>query len=352
LTARLASLLSLLVAVWAGAADASDLGTAGAFRSFGGTSCNGPARSCAPPPVDAGLPPTQQVRAHVARARALLDLVLVTDASAALGEALRLAPDDVEALTLRGRLALTEGNAEAAQVDIDHGLSVAPDDPDLLATRGAMAFTDCECRQALTDLDRALKVKPDDVDALFIRAGVYFRLHDATRAFTDLTENIAIRPADVRARIMRAALQLSHGDFTTTALDADAVIAAEPGNMDAILLRAKAREGLGDDAGAVAAYSALLDGPNARLARAVPQLQDAMLARARLNAKLDHVAEAGRDITTLLNNGGQKQILRLQLFLRSQGYPNLEISGVRSTSFDSALMACFADRVCGPQIKP
>ncbi len=151
---------------------------------------------------------------------------------------------------------------------------------------------------------------------------------------------------------MRAGLQLSRGDFTTAALDADAVIAAEPGNTQAILLRAKAREGLGDDVGAVAAYSAILDGPNARIAMAVPQFQDARLARARLNAKLNHTAEAGRDITTLIDNGGQKQILRLQLFLRSNGFPNIAITGARSTSFDTALMACFADQVCGPQVKP
>jgi hypothetical protein len=46
---------------------------------------------------------------------------------------------------------------------------------------------------------------------------------------------------------------------------------------------------------------------------------------------------------------GVQEMLQLQLYLRGDGYPN-EISGHPTTAFDTALNACFRDRVCRPNL--
>lgn len=333
------------------AAHASDLGTAGTFRSLGGVSCPATAENhCTPPPVDPSLPKRQQVRAHVARALALMDLLRVGDATTALDEALKLDPDDVQALTLRGRMALSDGDGERAQIDIDHALSLAPDDPDLLATHGSMASGLCECGQGLEDLGRALKAQPNNVDALFLRAMLYLSVNDTARAFADLTSLLGVAPDDLRARMMRAKLQLTRKDYALAAFDAGKVIAVQPANTDALLTRAKAHLGAGDDARALQSYTDLLDGAQASKALMVPEFREAMLERARLYTKLNRIADAKRDLDAVIEQGGQKAVLHLQLFLRRNGFSNMDISGARSPAFDTALMTCFSTPVCGPDM--
>ena len=329
-------------------AAATELGTAGPFRSIGGRICSSDA--CLPPPVDATLAREQQVRAHVARALALLDGLRVSDALVAFSDALAISPNDLQALTLRGRLSLTNGDVEAARIDIDRALSVAPQDADLLATRGWIGTGACRCDQALTDFNAALILKPTNVDILFGRALYYVGIHDTERAFTDLSASLSVAPDDVRARLLRADVQLARRDFNSATFDADKVLASDPLNFQALLIKAKARAGAGDDTGALESYTLLLDRSGVGLSLFEPQFRDAMLARARLFVKLGRFADASHDLQSILAQGGQKAILKLQLFLHDNGFPNVEITGVRSAAFDAALGTCFADKTCGPNL--
>jgi hypothetical protein len=122
-------------------------------------------------------------------------------------------------------------------------------------------------------------------------------------------------------------------------------------NNTALLFLAKARASAGDDEAAIASYTVLLDQAGARNALFVPDYREAMLDRARLYARQSRKDDAARDLGAVIEQGGPKAILRLQLFLRSNGFPNVEISGSRSTAFDTALASCFADKVCGPNLK-
>ena len=342
----------MLVAWGTSWADASELGTAGPFRSVGGAVCPaGSQDGCAPPPVDTALPLAEQVHAHIARALALLDLVRMTDAKSALDQALKLDPDNVQALTLRGRLAIYDLDGRSAAVDINHALYLAPNDANLLATRGALTVMACECRQALADFNAALKSDPNNIDALFLRAKFYLVNQDPVRAFVDLTTSLALDPDDLRARLMRAKVQLLRKDYDLATLDADKVIAARPHDTDALLTRAVARKSAGDEAGAIDSYTALLEGPAGVSGMlGIPAFRDAMLERARLYLKLKRFDEAKRDLSAIVAQGGQKTILKLQLFLHGDGFPNVDITGARSAAFDSALAACFSDTVCGPNL--
>lgn len=328
-------------------AKASDLGTSGPFRSLGGATCPaGTADGCLPPPVDRALPLAQQVTRHVERALALLDLLRIGDGGAALDEALRLDPDNVRALTLRGRLALTGGNPSAARPDIEHAFRLAPSDPDLLATLAAFSPPD----QALRDLDAALTRKPDDTDALFARARVLLGYHNLHAALVDLNRSLAVAPEDLRAQLLRAQVNLRLHAYDLAVLDADRVLAVRSPDRQALQIKAAARVGAGDEAGAIDAYTALLDAADLTRSMAPPELHEALVARGRLYAKQRRFAEAKRDLDALMAQRGVQGVLQLQLYLRGHGYPNVEVSGHPTTAFDTALDACFSDTVCGPNL--
>ncbi len=208
----------------------------------------------------------------------------------------------------------------------------------------------CRCDQAITDLNAAVSLKPGDTDILFARALYYSGIHDTERAFTDLSASLSIAPNDVRARLLRADVQLARQDFNSASFDADQVLASDPLNFQALLIKAKARAGAGDDTGALESYTLLLDRSGIGLSLFIPQFRDAMLARARLFVKLGRFADASRDLQSILAQGGQHAILRLQLFLHDNGFPNIEITGIRSPAFDVALGTCFADKTCGPNL--
>ncbi|GAC1333029.1 MAG: hypothetical protein NVSMB26_13540 [Beijerinckiaceae bacterium] len=341
-----ASLFALFVLTPAGAR-ASDLGTSGPFRSLGGTGCPaGTPDACAPPPVDPALPRAQQVRRHVERALAFLDLSRVGDSRTALDEALRLDPDDLQALTLRGRLSLTNGKPEAARTDIEHAFRLAPGDPNLLATIAAFSSPD----QAFQDLDAALAQKPDSIDVLFARARLYLRFGNTNAAFADLSRSLAIAPEDQRARLLRAQLQLRRQAYDLAIFDADKVLTTRAHSLEALQIKAAARLGAGDEIGAIETYTELLDDSGGIRFIAVPAFHDALVTRGRLYAKLHRLAEAKRDFDTLIGQQGVQALLQLQLYLRGHGYPNVEISDHHTTAFDTALNACFSDTVCGPNL--
>jgi hypothetical protein len=152
--------------------------------------------------------------------------------------------------------------------------------------------------------------------------------------------------------LLRASVQLSRKDYALAEADADKVFALEPWNRQASLYRAQARAGEGDDSGAIQAYTELLDKGGAGRALFMPQFRDAALARARLLLKVHRTEDAQKDLAAIIDQGGLRAILRLQLFLRANGYPNVEITGTHSVVFDTALTACFSDTVCGPNLKP
>ena len=328
-------------------AQASILGTSGPFRMLGGVTCPiGSANGCVPPPVDNNLPPSQQVMRHVERALTLLDLLRVAEAKAALDDALRLDPDNVQALTLRGRLALTEGSPDTARPDIERAFRLAPSNMNLLATLAALSPSD----QALKDLNTVLSVQPDDTDSLFARAVILLRNHDLTPALTDLNHSLAAAPDDPRAQILRAQVNLQRQSYDLAALDAQKLLSANPRNRQALQIVAAARVGAGDEAGAIESYTAILDGTDLTKLTPSPDLNAALVERGRLYAKRRRFDEAKRDLQVLMSLRGIQETLMLQIYLRGHGYPNVEITGHPTPVFDTALDACFSNTVCGPNL--
>jgi hypothetical protein len=74
--------------------------------------------------------------------------------------------------------------------------------------------------------------------------------------------------------------------------------------------------------------------------------RELLFQRAILNAQLKRLGSADADIATLMSAGGKQAVLRVQLYLRQHGFPDVRLDGDRSQHFNDALKACIIDRAC------
>jgi hypothetical protein len=79
----------------------------------------------------------------------------------------------------------------------------------------------------------------------------------------------------------------------------------------------------------------------------MPHFNQLMVQRAILLAKLDRSAEAGRDLDVIVTSGGKRVVIRLQVFLRRNGFEDVPLDGKRTAAFDEALQACIVNQACG-----
>jgi tetratricopeptide (TPR) repeat protein len=332
---------------------ADPMGSAGSFRSVGWAQCQAPHAewqrgACDPAPVDGSLSGSPLAHAHVERARALVAQTRMEEALKAADAAVAADPDNVAGRTLRGRLLATLGRSDAAERDYNAGLMLAPGDPVLRASRAELLLGRGDTRAALADIQAATAQRPDDVDVLWIKARIHMRLPRFDVAERDLDRAVAIEPEERRTRLLRAQLRLRLGNYVGAADDASHVLSGRPSDPTARETRAIARIGLDRPAEAIDDLNAILGPPGeASPAVASPHYREFLFQRALLLAQLGRAKDADADIGTLLRAGGKQAVLRVQLYLRQHGFPDVRVDGERSSGFDDAFRACIVDQACG-----
>ena len=343
--------VALLTAL-GGAAAANSLGTAGPFRMVGTETC--PAGfvaqlqgKCDPPPVDQKLAPQARSAAEVQRALKLISFARMDQAKRALDAAIAADPGNVAAYKLRARLAFP-ASLGSAEADVNAGLLLSPNDSDLLATRALLRRDHQDTAGAMRDANAAVAANPDSADAYWIRAQIVRELGQLDAAEADLTKAVSIEPGDMRARILRAQIRLALNRSKAAADDASAVLQQNPAEIFARQVRAVARGRLGDFAGAIDDFTAILGKPGQpiNVTPAQASFGELYLQRAILFAASGRPDDAMRDLDTVVTIGGQRAILRMQVYLRAHGFAGLPIDGKRSQAFDDAMRACFIDNVC------
>jgi tetratricopeptide (TPR) repeat protein len=360
------AVLRLAIALFAGAAGAvagfadalaaDPLGTAGPFRSVGWGRCEAGVQAqfsgaCDPAPVDPDLPAAERSQAHFERAIRLLSLVRMEQARQAVDAAIAADPNNVQARKLRARMNIP-GNGDVALADINAGLLLAPTDSDLLATRAMLMCGRCDKAGPLHDANEAVRQNGRNTDALWIRARILAELGQLPAADDDLTRALEIEPDYARARLLRAQFRMRLGRLKEAAEDADRVIGGGGGNgggASALQVRALARAGLGDWSGAVADLTAILGAPGAPTT-ASPRMaffNELYIQRAIALVHLGRESEAMRDFETVIGLGGRPAILRMQVYLRGNGFPDVPLDGQRSQALDDAVKACFVNDACG-----
>lgn len=301
--------------------------------------------ACDPAQVDPALTPTERVAAHLRRAGALISLGRLEEAQRSASAAIEVDPQNAAALMLRARIALSMGGVDAGERDLNAVLLVDPYNSAALASRALLHLGRREAELALRDVTKALETTPDDVDALWIKARVYIALDQTDRAADDLTRALGIEPDERRARLLRAQLRLRQGQLQTASEDATILIDTY-GDTSALEVRAIANTALDRPAEALADLDLILGRPGESATAALPQYHELLLQRAVLLAQLGRQSDAAKDVDTLVRARGKRGILRLQIYLRQHGFPDLPVDGERTSLFDEALRACLVQQAC------
>jgi tetratricopeptide (TPR) repeat protein len=346
---RAAPFLLAALAFPAAAYARDPLGTAGPFRSVGYVQCEGnwEQGACDPAPVDPGLLPAQQSGAHVDRALKLIALARLPQARESLDAAVKADPSNVSALKLRARVVMSAGADAGA--DVNAGLLLDPNDSDLLAMRAWLLHDHSKSRAGLLAVNKSIQINSRNADALWIRARILLANHWFEDAEADLTKALAIEPDYFQALHLRAAVRMQLDRPAEALADANRALEQRPTAISAFQLRSMAHAALGDFQGLVADLTAVLGEPG-QPANADPSMAmftGMYVQRAIALVRLGRHGDAMQDIDTVARLGGQQAILRMQVYLRSNGFPDVPVDGKRSGLFDDAMKSCFVDQACG-----
>src|SRR5258708_4342319 len=254
--ARIVAPIAISALLGLAPAEAADpFGTAGSFRQTGRAQCGAPMTdlmkgACDPAPVDPALESQELVRAHIARARALVSFARMEEAQKAADAAIQADPRNVEALTFRARVALSRLQSETAERDLNAALLLDPRNPVLLATRAELLLGRNKTQAALEDVTAAQQLSPADFDVLWIKARVYMALNQLDQAEEDLGRALLIEPDERREPLFRAQVRLSPAKFEGAIEDATVIVQKHP-DPSALEVRAIANTALDRRAEAV-----------------------------------------------------------------------------------------------------
>jgi tetratricopeptide (TPR) repeat protein len=273
----------------------------------------------------------------------------IEQAYQATNVALRVDGRHVDSLIFRVRVARTLMLADNVERDMNAALLVAPDNPYLLATRADMLVDNGDPKSALRDASMAIKQKPDDADILWIKARAHMELDQLKEAEKDLDRALELEPGVRHVRLLRANLHLRRAAFEQAIADTNAILAERPHDPQALELRSMIHTANGRIDEAVTDLNTILGPPgdNASGTASMPHFNQLMVQRAILLAKLDRSAEAGRDLDVIVTSGGKRVVIRLQVFLRRNGFEDVPLDGKRTAAFDEALQACIVNQACG-----
>ena len=173
---------------------------------------------------------------------------------------------------------------------------------------------------------------------LSIKARIHMSRGQVDLAERDLEHAVSLDPSDRRTRLMKAQAQFRLGQFEGAVDDATQTLAISVSDLMARETRALALIALNRPAEAIEDLNVLLGPPGQpTTAVALRHNREILFQRALLLAQLGKREESNRDIEALMLSGGKQAILRVQLYLRRNGFPDVRVDGERDTDFDSTL---------------
>ena len=112
--------------------------------------------------------------------------------------------------------------------------------------------------------------------------------------------------------------------------------------------RARAYELGGDFGAALADLDTILGPVGEKPAYAIggDQYGRFLMQRALIQARLHRLADAASDMMVAVTSGGRPSILRAQVFLRRNGFPEVSLDGSDSPEMRKALEVCFGLNAC------
>ena len=176
-----------------------------------------------------------------------------------LNEAVRLDPNNKDALRKRGLYFLDNNEAEKATADFTKLLGEDGENIDAHhALAEAYTFQE-KYEKALEHIDKAIKLNPESSVTLTLRARIHMMKNDMKSAMDDLNEALKLTPRNLPALLTRARLHQLLGDLESAKEDVERVLLFQPGLTQGVLLHSIISAASGDFATAAANLERLLE---------------------------------------------------------------------------------------------
>lgn len=151
--------------------------------------------------LDKELPGAHKLRGDIKQRRSDMHGALVDYTYAE-----KLNDQDPRLYVSRSALYITEGRLKEAFRDTDKALRLSPNDADALYNRACASYMSHNNEGALRDLDKAMAARPAHADALFLRGVVKGELFKEADGLADIQQAMQMKPAIAGARISAAVL--------------------------------------------------------------------------------------------------------------------------------------------------
>jgi Tfp pilus assembly protein PilF len=311
----------------------------------------GQGQQCQLPALPDGADATQQAAVRVSRAQFYIDTEDLRTAFLEADEALKLNPADVDIRHLVARLAMSIGDNNRAEREIKIALQQRPDDANLQATNAARLL-DTRYDEALREFDQILSTHPDHRFSRESRAGLLLTLGRAREAVADLDILLASDHRDAKLLAQRGMANLAAGNPQQAVADITEALKDIPGGYYLLIERAAANEILGDDEAALRDYDTLLGpiGGQPNYAIGGNELAKFRMQRALVSVRLKRFSDAAAEAIAALNVGGRRSLLKAQIFLRQNGFPEIPLDGQSSENLRTAMQACMGLNSCFEKI--
>jgi tetratricopeptide (TPR) repeat protein/tRNA A-37 threonylcarbamoyl transferase component Bud32 len=243
-----------------------------------------------------------QADLYLQRAMAYLSSNTLEPALADCEQALRLDPNLSRAYLCRGLARQGLGDPGGALADFNRALELDPQMAKAYLNRGIAHLDLGNIEAALSDLNQAIALDPQDASAYSSRGRIHWLLGDPLAALQDYTAALERDPQNPQLYLNRGQLHVEREDWPAACEDFSQVLqwAARPGIprgpellLNAHLCRGMARQRLGDLAGALADFTALI--------QQQPQASQAFALRARVHLALGDQEVALADLNQALS---------------------------------------------------
>lgn len=159
------------------------------------------------------VPPQFASYAARARGRAYIGMDQADQARAEFDRALRLAPNDPDALTDLGRLHLAQRQPADAERLVNRALALKPTDVGALLLKGEIVRARAGLEKALPYFNQALQVDPNSLEALLNRASALGDLRRDAAARADLQKIYSLAPDHPLALYLDAVMEARAGRY-------------------------------------------------------------------------------------------------------------------------------------------
>jgi tetratricopeptide (TPR) repeat protein len=275
-------------------------------------------------------------------------------------KAVELDPSYIEPLLSIGNMCGWSGEDDQAQAAFDRAEKIDPKDWRVYTGRANAYFnshTITTHTLALAAAEKAAAIEPDEP---FVRM-VYGRMLQINERYEDAAKQYegavgGYDPLkDTSLELMREpnplqSLAYVYSKMGKPALAAETLTKYIDGVPAAHRYFAlyQERAGYYELAGSYAKAAA--DFKDAAIRAPAEYAEDLKAKQAMLLVKAGAKSEAGEELLSLLARGNLKPTLKIQVFLRNQGYEEVTINGKYDAATKHALDACLLDKTCAPII--